>query len=395
MSTAATEASAPTEAPAEAEHRVTPLELFFDLVFVFALTQVTGMLAADPTGPGLARGLLVLAALWWAWAAYAWLTNTLNPDEGGVRLAMFAAMGAMLVASLSVPEAFDDSALVFGIAYFVVRAMHIVLYALPARGDRDLWAAVRRLAAPSFLGPALILAAAFFDGPVQGALWALALAIDYGGPVLAGMAGWRVDPGHFAERHGLIVIIALGESIVAVGVGAGGRAVDGGVIGAALLGIAVAAALWWAYFDVVAIVAERRLQEAQGVARAAMARDSYSYLHLAMIAGIILFALGVKKTLEDFDSALKLVPAIGLCAGVSLYLLGHIAFRLRNVRSLNRQRLVAAAVCAALVPVAMRVPALAGLGAISAVCTLLIAYVAIRFREARARVRHAGDPAGG
>ena len=376
---------------AEAEQRVKPLELFFDLVFVFAITQVTGLMSADPTWEGLGRGLLVLGALWWAWAGYAWLTNTLDPEEGGVRLAMLAAMAAMLIVSLAVPEAFDRHGVLFGVAYLVVRVLHVALYRLAGQGDPDLLLAVLRMAPTATIGPGLIVAAGFLDGPAQGALWFAALAIDYLGVLVGRGEGWRVSPAHFAERHGLIVIIALGESIVALGVGAAGLPLDAGLVGAAVLGIGVAAALWWAYFDVVAIVAERRLTEARGAARAAMARDSYSYLHLPMVGGIVLFALGVKKTLGNVEDPLKLVPAVALCGGLALYLLAHVAFRLRNVRTLSKRRVVAAIVLVALVPVAVRVPALAALALVTVVCTALIAYEAIRFREARARVRHARE----
>ena len=259
----------------QGEERVTSLELFFDLVFVFAITQVTSMLSSDPTWSGVGRALLVLGALWWAWTGYAWLTNTVNPDEGAVRLAILGAMGAMLVVALAVPNAFGDDGVLFGVAYFSVRLLHIALFVLAARGDRDMLRSVLRLGIGSTLGPGLIIVAGFTDGTAQAALWTIALALDYlGGAFSSG--GWRVSPGHFAERHGLIIIIALGESIIAIGVGASGDALDAGVIAAALLGIAVVAALWWSYFDVVAIVAERKLTELSGVAQASLARDTYS-----------------------------------------------------------------------------------------------------------------------
>jgi low temperature requirement protein LtrA len=377
----------------ETEQRVTPLELFFDLVFVFAITQVTGFLSADPTWEGLGRGLLVLGALWWAWAAYAWLTNTLDPEEGRVRVAMLAAMAAMLLVALAVPHAFGDDAVLFGAAYFAVRAVHIGLYALGSRHDRDVLEAVLRMTPTALLGPALILVAGFTDGSVQITLWLGALALDYLGVLFGRARGWRVSPHHFAERHALIVIIALGESIVALGVGATAEAITAGVIAAAILGIVVISALWWAYFDVVALVAERKLAEAQGAARAALARDSYSYLHLPMIAGIVLFALGLKKTLIGWDEPLKAVPAVGLCGGLALYFAAHVAFRLRNVRSLSRRRLVVAALLLALLPLSTEVDALVALAVVAAVCVGLIAYEAIRFREARARVRAQSAPA--
>ena len=371
------------------ETRVKPLELFFDLIFVFAITQVTSLVSDKPTWTGLAEGLLVLGMLWWAWAAYAWLTNTVDPDEGVVRLAMFGAMGAMLVASLAVPGAFAGDAVIFAAAYSGVRFAHIVLYVLGGRGDRELVAAVLRLVPSSLVASALLFTAAAFDGQAQRLTWAVALTIDLAGPLLGRARGWYLSPGHFVERHALIVIIALGESIVALGVGAAGLPLDGGLLAAAVLGLAAACALWWAYFDVVALVAERKLHEAAGNAQLAMARDSYSYLHLPMVAGIVLFAVGVKKTLAHMGDELETVPAAALCGGLALYLVAHVLFRLRNVGTLNRQRLVTAGLLVALYPVAVDIPALATLAAAAALLTALIAYEAIRFAAARDRVRHA------
>ncbi|MBA2569243.1 MAG: low temperature requirement protein A [Actinobacteria bacterium] len=375
------------------EERVTPLELFFDLVFVFGITQVTTLLSDDPTWGGLARGLLVLSALWWAWAAYAWLTNTLNPEEGAVRLAVFAIMGAMLIAALAVPEAFGDHGVLFGVSYFVVRALHLALYALAAKGDHDLLGAVLRMVPSSTISGVLIVTAGFLGDAPQIALWVIALSVDYLGVAVGGGQGWRVSPGHFAERHGLIIIIAIGECIVAVGLGAAGVPLGPGVVTAALFATAIAAVLWWAYFDVVAIVAERKLTEAKGAARAAQARDSYSYLHLPMVAGIVLFAFAMKKTLADVDEPLKAVPAAALCGGLALYFLAHVAFRLRNVRTWNKQRVLAALALLALYPAVREVPALAAVAGVTAVTVGLIAYEAIRFREARTRVRQARQPA--
>jgi low temperature requirement protein LtrA len=377
-----------------AEERVTPLELFFDLIFVFALTQVTGLVVEDPTWAGLTKGVLVLGVLWWAWAAYAWLTNTINPEEGAVRIAMFAAMGAMLIASLAVPGAFGDDAFLFACAYAFVRISHLVLYVIVGWGDRDLLAAVARLAVGTTVGVGLLFVAAGLDGRMQVAVWAIALSLDLLGAYVGGGRGWRLSAGHFAERHALVVIIALGETIVALGLEASDQ-LDAGGIAAALLGLAVAATLWWAYFDVVALVAERKLRETTGTAQLRMARDSYSYLHLPMVAGIILFAVGVKKTIGDVGEPLKLVPAVALCGGVALYLLAHILFRLRNVGSLNRQRLVVGVALLALIPLALELAALVTLTLVAALCVGLIAYEAIRFAEARDRVRHAAaEPAG-
>jgi low temperature requirement protein LtrA len=378
------------EADVGREERVTPLELFFDLVFVFAITQVTGFLSADPSWQGVARGMLVLGALWWAWVAYAWLTNTLDPDEGGVRLAMLSAMSAMLLVALSVPLAFDHDAVLFGVAYLLVRVLHIVLYALAGKGDPDLMAAVLRFAPTAVVGPSLIIAASFLDGIPQGVLWVAALTLDYVGALLGRGRGWRVSPAHFAERHGLIVIIALGESIVALGVGAGALVLETGTVVAAVLGIVVISALWWSYFDWFAIVGERMLTRAAGVARATLARDVYSYFHLGFVAGIVLFALGLKKTLQDVGHHLDPVPAFGLTGGLALYFLAHVAIRVRVSGSIGPGRATATVVLLALYPVALAVPALAALALVAATCTGLIVYEVTRFREDRAQIRQGG-----
>ena len=372
----------------ESEQRVTPLELFFDLVFVLSFTQVTARIADDPTWESLGEGLLILMAVWWAWGAYGWLTNAIDADQNANRLAMFAAMAAMLVVSLAIPEAFGDLGLLFGCAYFFVRAMHLLLYVRNTRqaDDTDNLSAILRLAPGLLLGSALLIVAGALDGGARTSLWILAILIDWGTPLLFGTEEFNIKPGHFAERHGLIVIIALGESIVAIGAGAGFQLETGEVV-AAVLAIAAVASLWWAYFDVVAIVAERRLTEAPPGEQAPLARDSYSYIHFPMIAGIVLLAVGLKKTELAVDEPLKTVPAVALCGGVALYLLAHIAFRYRNVGTLNRQRGLAAVAALALIPLALEVDALWAVAAVTALLVALIAYEAIRFREARERVR--------
>jgi low temperature requirement protein LtrA len=367
------------------EKRVAPLELFFDLVFVFALTQVTQLMSNDPSWTGLGQGMLVLAALWWAWGAYAWLTNYIAAEQDRERLLMFAVMGAFLIAALAVPNAFGDDALIFAIAYGLARWLHIFIFA-EANEDLDTAEAIRRLGRTAVPAPALLIGAAFLDGTAQALVWVVALAIDFSGPFVFGVSGFRVSPGHFAERFALIVIIALGESVVAIGAGLHGE-LDAGVIGAALLGLVLACGLWWAYFDVVALVSERHFREARGHHLVLMARDSYSYLHLPIIAGIVLVALGVKKVLGDVNEPLKTVPAVALFGGVALYYAGHLAFRLRNVHTLNRPRLAATLACLALIPLSIEVDAIVALALAAAVTSAVIAYEAIRYAEARRRVR--------
>jgi low temperature requirement protein LtrA len=373
------------------ERAVTPFELFFDLVFVFGFTQVTTLMAAHPSAHGVLRGMLVLAAVWWAWGAYAWLATTISLEEGSTRLVMIGVMAAMFVAALAAPNAFGDTGVLFASAYLIVRILHLVLYAVAARGSPALLDSVIKLTPTGVAGPLMILGAAFVDPPLKEAIWAAALLLDFAGPLFQDAEGWQLSPGHFSERHGLIFIVALGESVVALGVGGGQLDLDVRTLVAATLGIIVVTAMWWMYFDVVAIVAARRLAQATGAAQAAQARDSYSYLHFPMVAGVILFALGVKKALPHAHQSLDWVPAATLCGGVALYLVAHILFRLRNVGTLNRQRLVAAVLLACLVTVSASVSALVLLALVTATTTSLVAYEAVRFREARQRVRAAGS----
>jgi low temperature requirement protein LtrA len=367
--------------------RVTPLELFFDLVFVLAITQCTALMSHHPTWSGLAQGLLVLGMLWWAWTGYSWLTSVIDPEEGAVRLVMFGAIAALLLVSLCVPEAFGSLALAFALIYGVVRTAHITLFMLASPEDDALRHSILGLAASTAVAVALLAAASLFDGLAQGALWVLALLLDMGGPYFFGSDGWKLVPGHFAERHGLIVIIALGESIVAIGVGAS-HSLSLGIGTAAVLGVALASAMWWTYFDIVAIVAARRLAEAEpGRVQNEMARDSYSYLHLPMVAGIVLVALGLKTTIGHFGGHLDAVPAFALLGGLAAYLLGHVAFRYRHIHTINRHRLLLAIMLLILVPVAMEVPALAALAFVNVALWAMIAYETRSYGEGRQRVR--------
>jgi low temperature requirement protein LtrA len=315
---------------------VTPLELFFDLVFVLAFTQCTALMADEPTWEGLAKGLLVLGVMWWAWVGYAWLTSVVDPEEGAVRIAIFAAMAALLVVALSIPQAFGDLGLLLAIAYGGVRGGQIALFVIASRDDPELRHSVVGLAISTAIGTGLLVAASFAD-------------------------------------HGL-------------GAEAG---VDAGVVAAAVLGIVIAAMLWWMYFDIVALVSERRLLKApEGLERNRMARDSFSYLHFPMIAGIILLALGLKKTLEHVDDPLKLVPAFALLGGVAIYSLAHVAYRWRNVHTFNSRRFGFALLMLALLPVAVEIPALATVAGVAVLLVGLVAYETRSYGEARARLRH-------
>jgi low temperature requirement protein LtrA len=368
------------------EKRVAPLELFFDLVFVFALTQITYLMSENPTWEGLGQGMLVLTALWWAWGAYAWLTNYIDTEQDTERLLMLGAMAAMLVAALATPHVFGDDALIFGLAYAAVRWLHIFIFA-EANEHVDTATAVRVLSRTALPAPLLLIAAAFFDGTVQGAIWAVALVIDLAGPLVFGVRGFRVSAGHFAERFGLIVIIALGESIVAIGAGIAGVELDTGLVVAAIFGVALSAALWWAYFDMTAVLSEEYFRNLRGEERLLVARDAYSYLHLPLIAGILLVALGVKKTVGHVDEPLETVPAVALFGGIALYYAAHVAFRLRTAHTLSRERVVAALICLALIPLGTEVDSLVALGIAAGVAALLIAYESVRHADLRRRAR--------
>ena len=267
----------------------------------------------------------------------AWLTNTVDPEEEVVGAALLVALIAMFVAALVVPDVFDDEGVLFGAAFLVVIAMHLTLYALAGRGNRDLLAAVLRLAPWTLLGAALILVAGFTDG-ARTWLWIAALACTYGGAALSGSTGWQLHPSHLAERYGLVLIIALGEAFIAIGIGARGTAIGPGEVVAAILGLLVATAFWLAYFDFFAIRGERMLRDLQGPERVALARDAYAYAHLPLIVGIVLFAFAMKTIVGHVGEQLDSVAAFALCGGSALYLLTYSAIRTRIERRLEGEQ---------------------------------------------------------
>jgi len=367
--------------------RVRPLELFFDLVFVLAITQCTALMVARPSWGRLAEAMLVLALLWWAWTGYAWLTSVVDPEEGAVRIALIAAMAALLVVALAVPDAFEDLGLEFAVAYTVVRAAHIALFLLASRDDRGLRSSVLGLSAGTTAGCVLLIVGALLDTGPQVALWTLALALDMGEPYFASAESWRLVPLHFAERHGLIVIVALGETIVALGVGSE-VGLTLGVGTAAVLGIVLVSELWWIYFDVVAIANVRRLVNAPpGQEQNALARDVYSYLHFPLVAGIVIAAFGLHETLAHVKEPLEGAAAFALLGGVAIYLLGHVAVRLRGAHTMNWRRLALAAVMLALVPAAEELASLAILAVVTALLAGLIAIETRSYGEGRTHVR--------
>ncbi|GAA2726655.1 low temperature requirement protein A [Cellulomonas aerilata] len=388
---------------------VTTLELFFDLVFVFALTQITATMADALSPQGLLRGVLVIALLWWCWTGYAWLANLVRADEGVARVGMFAAMAAMFVLALCIPEAFDDAAgglsgpVVVALCYFAIRALHLLLFWAWSGDDPELRGQLKRFAPSMVAGTALLLAAAATSGATQLGLWVAALVADYLGTYLGGAAGWRVrSAAHFAERHGLIVIVALGESIVAIGVGVAQLPISTPIIAASTLGLALAGALWWAYFDVSALVAEHALAAAGGPRRAGLARDAYSFLHLPMVAGIVLLALGLKKVLEyvgdtehhTLSDPLGGIALLALVGGVVLYLLAHVGFGLRTGGGLAVPRLLVALALLPLAWLGAALPALATLALLTAVVVALVTFESLHDAADRDRARHGHHPAG-
>ncbi len=367
--------------------QVSPLELFFDLVFVLALTQCTQLMSDHPSWAYVGKGLLVLGLLWWAWVGYSWITSVVDPEDDSVRLVIFAAMAAMLIVALAVPRAFGGLALEFALAYAAVRYGQLGLFMIASRDAPELRHSVMTLLRSTTVGVGLLVGGSFLDPGAQAAVWAVALVLDMAGPYFFGSEGWRLVPAHFAERHGLIVIIALGESIVAIGVGVGGE-LSFGQGTAAVVGVGLAAAMWWLYFDVVALVAARRLARAEpGRIQNEMARDSYSYLHFPMVAGIVLVALGMKKTLAHVDDPLETVPAFALLGGLAAYLLAHVSFRYRHIHTINTRRAGLAVLLLALLPVATEIPALASVAIVTALAWLLIVVETRNYGESRRRVR--------
>ncbi len=354
---------------------------------MFGLTQVTAMLFENATWPGLGRAMVVLAVLWWIWVSFTWLTNMVDTDDGVALATMLLATGAIFMAALAVPQAFGRYALLFGVSIVIVRALHLMLSVLTARGDRELLAAVLRIAPVGMAGSLLIFGAAFAPAVWRPLMCLVAVVLGLLAPRIGGMRGLRIRPAHFAERYGLIIIIALGESLVATGVGARTTGLSGGVATAALLGFAVTVAFWLAYFDFTSIAVEHLIAERSGTQQLSMSRDIYTYLHLPMVAGIVLFAYGARVTLEHVGADLPWIAAVGLFAGSSLYLLAFVGIRLRVVRTLSRGRSLASVAFLVLLPVATLVPALAALGFVAVVWLALHSYELIWWREARARTR--------
>ncbi len=348
------------------------------------------MMAKDLTGTGMLRGIALLLVVWWAWVGYSWLTNAVPVDEDvRSRVVVFAAMAAGLVMGLAIPKAFGSDGVLFGFAYLTVTLLFILLYAVATRDNVEMNRAVLRLAPGVLAAPVLVAIAGFFDaGAVRAALWTVALVVTLAAPFMSGNEGWHVRPKHFAERHGLIIIIALGESIVALGLAASDEKHTAAVVIASVIGMVVVSAMWWLYFDIVALAGERHLNEFTGSARNALARDAYSYLHALMILGIVFLALGLKKSVLELGEPLKLIPSVALFGGVALYLVAHILFRLRMIGTINTQRLIVAILLVLAIPIGVVVPAYVSLTMVVTLLLGLIGYETVTNRETRHNLRH-------
>ncbi len=371
----------------EEERKTSHLELFFDLVFVFAFTQVTALILEDTSVQGFARSALVLALVWWAWAAYAWMTNAIDVENAVTRLIIFAAMAAGFFMALAVPDAFQDEAAWFAVAYFVVRVLNTALFAWGVRDDPGNLRATLTLA-PWFLVAAFVaLAGGFVDPDYRAWVWLVSLVVDVVGTLTVAGLEWRVSPSHFAERFALIVIIALGESIVAIGIGTSLLDRDTTYALTVLVAFAGVAALWWAYFDFTAVAAERSLRRASPQERGTLARDVFTFFHYPVVLGIILYAVAAKKALEHPLEPLSTAGRWSLGLGIAVFLVGFALMRFRVVRRIAWERLAAAVLALGVALALDGTDAVVTLGVVIAVLLLSVAVEAARLREIRGALR--------
>jgi low temperature requirement protein LtrA len=373
--------------PAGAERRTTPVELFWDLAFVFAITQVTHFLLFHLTWGGFGRGMILLALIWWAWSAFVWAANAQSEDSPTMQLALLVSLILIFLAGIAVPDAFGAEAALFALTYSGVRLIHLGLYVDASRRGNASWESIVGFGAATLAALALLVIGSFFDVATQTVLWAVALAIDYAGPAWLTRARLRglqqVAVAHFAERYGLFVIICLGESIVAIGLAANGSPVDAGLLVAVGFGLLATIGLWRTYFGELAVNAEQRLREDDGDVVLAAA-DGYSYLHLLIVAGIVIFAGGVREVVEAPSLYLSDPIRLCLCGGIALYLLGHAAFRLRMVNQVVLAELFAAVLAMAAFVASDH---LEGYLTVGLVAMILMALVITELRPPRAAAR--------
>jgi low temperature requirement protein LtrA len=310
----------------EDEVRVSTIELFFDLVFVFTITQLTALLSSEPNGETLGQIGLMLAAIWWMYAGFAWLTNAVPPDRTALRLPLLAGMAAFFVISLAIPTAFSGNGVVFACAYLAVIAVHTVLYMQSASWSvSGVWSFARM----NMVAAGLILVGTIVGGAVEYVLWGLAVSLFVVIPWLVPEeAGW-IKVGHFVERHGLVVMVALGESVVAVGIGASGLDLTWQMVAVATLGLALTAEFWRVYF-----LGDEEEAEAALRAMTPTRWDFYAtnlafyWAHLLILLGIICIAAALERAIAHAFDPLGFALALALGGGTALYLLGHALFRL-------------------------------------------------------------------
>ena len=331
--------------------RVSTLELFFDLVFVFTITQLTAVLSDDPTPRGLLRVVLMLGVILWMYSGYAWMTNAVATDRAARRLLLLAGMAGYLVLALAIPRAFSEGDVAFGVAYLVIVAIHTGLYS--RTGEARTVRALLRLAPLNLASALLVLAAVIADGAAAYLLWAAAFALEWVTPLVTPIAGFRIAPAHFVERHGLVVIVALGESVVAIGIGAAHLPVDLALASVAVLGLLLAACLWWAYFGGDDRRAEQALAAVGDDRRGWVAVQAFGYCHLLILLGIIALAAGLKDAIGHAFEPLDLAHAWLLAGGVAVFLAGDILFRRTLGIGPARHRAIAAALALATVPVGL------------------------------------------
>ena len=356
------------------EPRVSTLELFFDLVFVFTITQLTSFLLRDPTIAGLVQMLLLFGNVWWMYGGYAWLTNAVPPRELAVRLLLLVGMGGFLLIALAIPTAFGSGGVAFGVGYLVVTLVHTGLF---LRAQQSVASALARLGPFNLITAALLLVAGFTPGGVRIVLFALGGILHWITPYLIHQSVFTIRASHFVERHGLILLIALGESVVAVGIGLGAIDLPAGRIVAALLGLALTAALWWLYFGGDDDRAEAALDAARGEDKPWLALNAFGYAFVPILGGVVLIAAGLKLAVVRYNEPSTVAAAVFLAAGVAIYLVGLAIFRwLIHVRSIG-VRLVMALLALVTAFIGLRITAVAQLA------VLVVVLIAGNIAEAR------------
>lgn len=324
------------------DKRATTLELFFDLVFVFAITEVARLVHDDLTFQGFARGAIVMAMLWWGWTQFTWAANAIDLTPRRVRAVILVAMGVALIMAQAVPAAFEDGGLWLATGYAALRGLGLWQFWVGTGDDSGTRRALLPFIRWSSLGPAVMIFGAFFDTPERSVIWVIGIGLEILAAARAGRGPWTINAGHFAERHGLIVIIALGETIVAVGLGASDRLPSFEVAAVLLIALAGSCVLWWAYFDWLAELWEGELKLVPPNQAGSYARDVYSFLHYPMISGIVLYALAAEEMVAHPDEALSDGAQFALGLALVLYLGGQVLATYRSSRRILWDRIAAA-----------------------------------------------------